>query len=140
MDFSKLEQLMDSFVNEGYAPGNTIKVCLDNKVVYDYSCGYSDIDKKIKMNGDEYFNLYSCSKITTVTAALQLLEKGVISPDIDVMQTSMSVNMFCFSAFSNIHTMSKLLGLDLSVSDEMKKRADHIADVIIKYISKADSK
>ena len=81
MDFSKLEQLMDSFVNEGYAPGNTIKVCLDNKVVYDYSCGYSDIDKKIKMNGDEYFNLYSCSKITTVTAALQLLEKGVISLD-----------------------------------------------------------
>lgn len=81
MDFSKLEQLMNSFVNEGYAPGNTIKVCLDNKVVYDYSCGYSDIDKNIKMNGDEYFNLYSCSKITTVTAALQLLEKGVISLD-----------------------------------------------------------
>ncbi len=68
------------------------------------------------------------------------IEKGVISPDIDVMQTSMSVNMFCFSAFSNIHTMSKLLGLDLSVSGEMKKRADHIADVIIKYISKSDSK
>ena len=28
------------------------------------------------MVGDEYFNMYSCSKIATVTAALQLLEKG----------------------------------------------------------------
>lgn len=76
MNFEKLEKLMDRFVEEGYAPGNTIKVYLGNKKVFDYSCGYSDIDKKTKMTGEEYFNLYSCSKIATVTAALQLVEKG----------------------------------------------------------------
>ena len=69
---------MDRFVIDNYAPGNTIKVYLGNNKVFDYSCGYSDIDKKIEMSGDEYFYLYSCSKITTVTAALQLLEKGII--------------------------------------------------------------
>jgi len=78
MNFENLEKLMNHFVEDNYAPGNTIKVYLNNNKVYDYSCGYSDINKKIKMTGEEYFNLYSCSKITTVTAALQLVEKGLI--------------------------------------------------------------
>ena len=78
MNYDKLKNLMEYFVEENYAPGNTIKVYLGKNKVFDYSCGYSDINKKIKMTGDEYFNLYSCSKISTVTAALQLVEKGII--------------------------------------------------------------
>ena len=78
MNFDKLKNLMEYFVEENYAPGNTIKVYLGKKKVFDYSCGYSDINKKVMMTGNEYFNLYSCSKITTVTAALQLVEKGII--------------------------------------------------------------
>ncbi len=78
MNFDKLKNLMDHFVEENYAPGNTIKVYLGKNKVFDYSCGYSDVNKKVVMTGDEYFNLYSCSKITTVTAALQLVEKGII--------------------------------------------------------------
>ena len=78
MNFDKLEKLMNSFVEDGYAPGNTLQVYLGNNKVFDYTCGYSDMDKKIKMTGDEYFYLYSCSKITTVTSALQLVEQGKI--------------------------------------------------------------
>lgn len=78
MNFEKLEKLMNRFVEDGYAPGNTIKVYLGKNKVFDYSCGYSDINKKIRMTGDEYFNLYSCSKLTTVTAAMQLVEKGTV--------------------------------------------------------------
>ena len=78
MNFDELKNLMEHFVEENYAPGNTIKVYLGKNKVFDYSCGYSDINKKVKMTGEEYFNLYSCSKITTVTAALQLVEKGII--------------------------------------------------------------
>lgn len=76
MNFEKLQCLMDSFVQKGYAPGNTMLVYLNGEMVFNYSCGYSDLQKKILMTGDEYFNIYSCSKITTVTAALQLLERG----------------------------------------------------------------
>ena len=78
MNFDELKNLMEHFVEKNYAPGNTIKVYLGKDKVFDYSCGYSDINKKVKMTGEEYFNLYSCSKITTVTAALQLVEKGII--------------------------------------------------------------
>ena len=76
MNFDDLRNLMDSFVNDGYAPGNTILVYLGDNEVFNYSCGYSDMNKKTPMTGEEYFYLYSCSKITTVTAALQLLEQG----------------------------------------------------------------
>lgn len=81
MNFNKLENLMNSFVEKGYAPGNTMMVYLNGEKVFDYSCGYSDLENKILMNGNEYFNIYSCSKIATVVAALQLLEKGVFLLD-----------------------------------------------------------
>ena len=81
MNFEKLEKLLDHFVDANYAPGNTMQVSLAGKEVFNYSCGYSDEKKKIKMTGNEHFFLYSCSKIATVTAALQLLEKGAFLLD-----------------------------------------------------------
>ena len=78
MNFSNMKELMERFVKDGYAPGNTIKVYFENNLVFDYSCGLSDIEKQTPMTGDEYFNLYSCSKVTTVTAALQLIDKGLL--------------------------------------------------------------
>ncbi len=76
MNFDKLKNLMDHLVEAGHAPGNTILVCLDGKPVFNYSCGYSDLKTKTPMTGKEHFNLYSCSKITTVVAALKLFEEG----------------------------------------------------------------
>ncbi len=76
MNFDKLKNLMDHFVAEDYAPGNGIIVYQDGKKVYEYACGYADIESQTPMTGEEYFNIYSCTKIATVTAALQLLEQG----------------------------------------------------------------
>ena len=78
MNFDNLKNLLHHFVHEGYAPGNTVKVYVKNRLVFDYSFGYSDVEKEIPMTGDEYFNLYSCSKVATVTAALQLVDRGLI--------------------------------------------------------------
>lgn len=78
MNFDKLKNLMDHFVEAGYAPGNTIQVYLGDKRVFHYTSGYSDLKTETPMTGEEHFNLYSCSKITTVVAALQLVESGRI--------------------------------------------------------------
>ncbi|MBR3934367.1 MAG: TetR family transcriptional regulator [Clostridia bacterium] len=67
------------------------------------------------------------------------IEAGVIRDDIDVEQTAMSFNLFCFSAFSNVYTISKLLGKDLTTKQELIKRANHIADVLVTYTIKGDS-
>ena len=40
---------------------------------------YADLENKIKVNGKERYNIYSCSKVITCTAALKLYEKGLFS-------------------------------------------------------------
>lgn len=59
-------------------PGNAVEVYLEGKRVFRYAAGYSDLEKKTDMTGEEMFNIYSCSKIATVTAGLQLVERGKI--------------------------------------------------------------
>ncbi len=77
MDFTYLKNFMDK-LSEEKVPGNSVVVYLNGKNVFSYSSGYSDIENKIPMNGGEHLFIYSCSKVTTVTAALQLIEKGEI--------------------------------------------------------------
>ncbi len=77
MDFQYLKNFMD-FMAAERTPGNAIEVHLGNECVFKYAAGYSDLETKTKLTGDEYFNIFSCSKITTMTAVLQLLEKSKI--------------------------------------------------------------
>ncbi len=76
--FEKIKGFCDSFLEQGL-PGFDIVIYKDGKCVLRYTNGYSDLENKIKMNGKERFNIYSCSKIITCTAALQLWEKGLFS-------------------------------------------------------------
>lgn len=75
MNFERLTHFLDDMAKEK-TPGNAIIVYLGGNCVYRYACGYASLESKTPLTGEEYFNLYSCSKITTVTAGLQLLEKG----------------------------------------------------------------
>ena len=51
------------------------------KPVFRYMSGYSDEAKTCPINGNERYNLYSCSKLITCTAALQLVENDTIRLD-----------------------------------------------------------
>jgi len=84
--------------------------------------------------GDIRTNLFSGTR----NILFKGIEKGIIREDLDVEQTAMSFNLFCFSAFSNIHTISKLLKRDLSTKEELQKRARHVADVLTHYTIKGD--
>ncbi len=77
MSFLELKQFMDSLTN-WIIPGNSICVYHKNTEVFRYSSGYSDVDTKAPMSADKYINIYSCSKIATVVAAMQLVERGTI--------------------------------------------------------------
>ena len=75
MNFERLTRFMDYMAKER-TPGNAIIIYLGGKRVFQYASGYADLESGTPLTGEEYFNLYSCSKIATVTAGLQLLEKG----------------------------------------------------------------
>ena len=77
MDFKPLKNFMDR-LTDGLIPGNSVSVYLKNEEVFRYSSGFADKENKIPMTGDHFLNIYSCSKIATVTAALKLVEDGYI--------------------------------------------------------------
>jgi TetR/AcrR family transcriptional regulator len=62
-------------------------------------------------------------------------ELGVFRKDADETHTVLSLMSFCFSYFSNIHTMSAIFERDLADEKEVASRAEYVADIILKYLT-----
>ena len=75
MKFQKLRDTLDSFLDVDI-PGFDCIIYKNHKEIFRYMGGFSDRENKIKMNGNETYYLYSCTKPIVCTAALTLLEKG----------------------------------------------------------------
>ena len=78
--FAKFETFLDSLL-ELNVPGNDCIVCRKGEVVFRHFGGFSDCEKKCPMTGRERFQIFSCSKLITCCAALQLWEKGKFQLD-----------------------------------------------------------
>ncbi len=76
--FENLKNFCDSFLDLG-VPGFDLAVYKSGECILRHMNGYSDMENKIKMNGNERYNIYSCSKVITCTAAMQLWEKELFS-------------------------------------------------------------
>ena len=80
MNFAKLDALLDRIL-EHNIPGNDCVVCVKGVPVYRRTAGFIDRGKTVPMKGDERYHIFSCSKLITCTAALQLFEKGAFGLD-----------------------------------------------------------
>ena len=78
--FRKLTEKLESFLKMGI-PFYDCIIMKDGRCVYRHANGYTDINKKISVTGKELYNIYSCSKLITCVAALQLFEKGLFKLD-----------------------------------------------------------
>lgn len=76
--FEKIKGFCDSFLEMG-VPGFDLAVFKGGECILRHMNGYSDLENKVKVNGNERYNIYSCSKVITCTAALMLYEKGLFS-------------------------------------------------------------
>lgn len=74
--FEKTKALCDSFLELG-TPGFDLIVYKDGQCILRHMGGFSDRERQTPMTGKEKFNIYSCSKPITVTAAMQLWERGL---------------------------------------------------------------
>lgn len=77
LDFTNLKKFMDDMADQ-HTPGNAVEVYLNGRSVFRYSRGYADLKGKVPMRGDELLYIYSCSKVVTAVAGMQLLEQGKI--------------------------------------------------------------
>lgn len=78
--FEKSIAFLDGFLEMG-SPGYDCLAYLNGKEVFRHMNGYSDLENKIPISGNEMYNIYSCSKMITCAAMLQLYEKGLFELD-----------------------------------------------------------
>ena len=78
-DFSVLTAFLDSLPAVFKIPGCDLSVRVNHEEVYRHWAG----EKKpgVPMQGDEWYVYYSCSKISTMIASMQLIEQGKIALD-----------------------------------------------------------
>ena len=76
-NFDSVRDFLDTFLETGL-PGFDCVIYHEGQCVLRHWNGYSNLEEKIPMQGNELYNIYSCSKPITVTAVLMLLERGLI--------------------------------------------------------------
>ena len=81
--FEQTKALCQQFLRMG-VPGFDLIVYKDGECVLRYMGGYADPDKKIPIRGKEKYHIYSCSKLITCVASMQLWEKGLFSLEDDL--------------------------------------------------------
>lgn len=72
--FPTLKKLLDSFLAMGL-PGYDLILYQDGQCIWRSQDGYADAETRKPLSGQELYNIYSCSKVITVTAAMQLYEQ-----------------------------------------------------------------
>ena len=83
MDFSCVKKRMHALLELG-VPGCSISIRRDHQELFRYVCGSREREANVPMTGDERFYIFSCSKPITVTACMQLIERGVLTLDTPV--------------------------------------------------------
>ena len=78
--FYYLTQKLDGYLKWGI-PFYDCIVMKDGHCVYRHANGFTDPEKSVRVTGTEKYNIYSCTKLITCVAALQLWEKGAFSLD-----------------------------------------------------------
>ena len=65
-------------------------------------------------------------------------ESGEFRKDADEYQIVVSILSFEFSYFSNIYTLSTILGTKMNTHEEIMLRANFVSDLIIEYLTKTN--
>ena len=79
MNFHLLTQYLDSLNEEYGIPGLDVIVTKDYETVYRHQAGYADKEGTKPVSDGDFYRLFSCTKVMTMTAMMQLIEQGKAS-------------------------------------------------------------
>ena len=74
---NKIAPVLEENIQAGRFPGFITAVARKGEVVHYETQGFSDVEKKIPLEKDSIFRIYSMSKPVTGVALMILLEEGV---------------------------------------------------------------
>jgi CubicO group peptidase (beta-lactamase class C family) len=82
----KAEAAIQSIMQSSPVVGLSVAVVKNNKVIYNHSFGFKDVEKQLPLTNQSIFRIASISKSFTSTAILQLVAEKKISLDQDVSE------------------------------------------------------
>lgn len=90
-DPDELESFLDAFfaekMEELHIPGAAFVMVKDGEVFFDKGYGFADLENQIPVSPEHtIFRVASVSKLFTATAAMQLVEQGLLDLDTDINQ------------------------------------------------------
>lgn len=111
MNFSRLKDFLDYYLPMLGVPGSDTVIYKNHEEVFRHRSGFDNLKYRTPMRADAVHNIYSCTKIVTCVAALQLIERGeiVINDPIHVY----------FPEYKNLTVAKK--GIDGKISVEKAK-------------------
>ena len=74
LDSTKLNEIMDRYVDEGIYPFLFARIEGDHGVIYEHSVVNKKILGDINVNADTWMRIWSMSKLVTISIAMDLLE------------------------------------------------------------------
>ena len=78
MSFDNLTRYLDSLAETYGMPSVDCKVTLGADAVYRHSAGFADFARQRPVTPDTLYYIYSATKVITMTAVMQLAERGLI--------------------------------------------------------------
>lgn len=78
MNFKPLIEFLDNYVPMLGIPGSDTVVFRNHEEIFRHTTGYDDIQFGTPMRKDALYNMYSITKLSLATAAMQLIERGEI--------------------------------------------------------------
>ena len=83
MDFDKITEYLESLTKKGIPSVDCI-VMKNHEMLYRHMCGTIDADRKVSVDKDTAYLMFSMTKVQTMTAFMQLVEQGKISLEDEV--------------------------------------------------------
>ena len=78
MNFNKLRDFLDYYLPMLGVPGSDTVIYKDHEEIFRHSSGFDNIKYRTPIRQNALYNLYSCTKVATAVAAMQLIENGEI--------------------------------------------------------------
>ncbi len=141
--YSRLSITEEVLLSEISSPKETIRLYIEH--LFNFLRDNPTFIKMVmweNLNEAKYMKLSNAPSIKNVS--VKVLEKvldegirqGVFKENINKKEIVISINLFCFSCFSNVYTMTDIMNIDFFNKDELELRLATVTEMILNYILK----
>ncbi len=139
--YLKLSELEKSLDFSSFNPSNALRALIREYFYYlDKNPSFVNLILWENLNHGQYINQIDIFEIKQpgLILAESIIRRGMacgaFCEEVDLEQILLSINMFCFTYFSNRYTATKALDITFDSMAHMEKRIQHVSDMILCYL------